>query len=593
MTRFLAMCLLFWAAATVQAAESSAVASQGDLNALKELQQTKWEAQKELQIKDIEAVRQQISAVDKRVDDQLAQLGQSVDRFGILMTVLGVGITVLLVLGGFLGFRNAKSEAKEAATDAAKNSAQEWFEKQATSLKEQIESLERKAAQAHLQMDQSAQDVLAHADVSNQTIRDALRTAQESMGKTDIKTSSELNESTKVLAQRDQELKNTNEDSYSFDDWNTRAHAAYSAGKLDDAAHFWLKAAGVSNAGAANVARVLINRGVTQGQLNQSEAAIATYDEVLRRFSEATEPALRESVAKALVNKGNTQGQLNQSETAIGTYDEVLRRFGEATEPVLRELVAKALFKKGVAQGQLNQSEAAVTTYDEVLRRFGEASEPALREPVAMALVNKGVAQDQLNQSEAAIATYEEVLRRFGEATEPALREPVATALVNKGITQGQLNQIEAAIATYDEVLRRFGEATEPALRELVAKAMNNAGFNRLLQAKAQLGAANPTGHGLLKTALDNLNDAVARCVQPDGSKLGNRAYVQCLLGQGGAAESDFGAALRAPVYGGQEIYEATLKDLDMNPLPEDEKMRELVERAWAAYQAIFIRSRG
>ena len=221
-----------------------------------------------------------------------------------------------------------------------------------------------------------------------------------------------------------------------------------------------------------------------------------------------------------------------------------------------------------------------------MLRRFGEATEPALREQVAKALVNKGYRQGQLKQSEAAIATYDEVLRRFGEATEPALRELVAKALVNKGITQGQLNQSEAEIATFDEVLRRFGEATEPALRELVAEAMNGAGFNRLLKAKAQRGPANPTGQVLLETALVNLDNAVSRCAQPDGMMLGNRAYVQCLLGHGSAAESDFAAALRAPVNGGQKIYEGTLKDLDMHPLPEDEKMRELLARAWATYQA-------
>jgi tetratricopeptide (TPR) repeat protein len=758
MNRLLAMCLLLWAATTGQAVASSAVASQGDLNAFKEVQQSKWEAQKELQLKDIEAVRQQIAAVDKRVDDQLAQLGQSVDRFGIVITLLGIFITVSLFVGGLLGYRNAKSEAKDAAVDAAKTGAQDWFEKHATEVKKQIEALEQKAALVHGQMDQTAQDVVDHADVSKQTISDALSTAQDSIGKTGSATTIDQNKSSEVLARRDRALKNINEDSYSFDDWNTRAHAAYTAGKRDDAAHFWLKAAEIPNSGATNVARVLFNRGITQSQLNQSEAAIASYDEVLRRFGEATElalreqvakalinkgftqsqlnqseaaiasyddvlrrfgvttepalreqvakalinkgftqsqlnqseaaiasyddvlrrfgeatepalreqvanalinignrqgqlnrseaaiasyddvlrrfgeatepalreqvakalinkgnrqgqlnqieaaiasyddvlrrfgeatePALREPVAKALVNKGVTQGQLNQSEAAIASYDDALRRFGEATEPALREQVAKALINKGVTQGQLNQSEAAIASYDQVLRRFGEATEPALREQVAKALINKGNRQGQLNQSEAAIASYDEVLRRFGEATEPALREQVANALINKGVTQGQLNQIEAAIATYDEVLRRFGEATEPALREQVANALNGAGFNRLIKAKTQLGPANPTGQALLETALSNLDDAVTRCAQPDGTMLGNRAYVQCLLGHDSTAEGDFVAALRAPVFGGLEIYEATLKDLDRHPLPEDEKMRELVERAWATYQA-------
>ena len=97
----------------------------------------------------------------------------------------------------------------------------------------------------------------------------------------------------------------------------------------------------------AKVARALVNKGLTLGQLNQSEEAIAVYDEVLRRFGEAAEPALREQVAWALVGKGIALEPSNRSEEAIAVYDEVARRFGEATEPALRELVARALNGSG------------------------------------------------------------------------------------------------------------------------------------------------------------------------------------------------------------------------------------------------------
>ena len=184
--------------------------------------------------------------------------------------------------------------------------------------------------------------------------------------------------------------------------------------------------------------------------------------------------------ARALVNKGFTLGTLNRGEEAIAAYDEVLRRFGEAPEPALREPVAWALVNKGVTLGTLNRSEEAIAVNDEVLRRFGEAPEPALREQVAWALVAKGFRLGTLNRSEEAIGVYDEVLRRFGEATEPVLREQVAMALVNKGFRLGTLNRGEEAMAAYDEVLRRFGEAPEPVLREQVARA--KAGIERLSQ---------------------------------------------------------------------------------------------------------------
>ena len=224
-------------------------------------------------------------------------------------------------------------------------------------------------------------------------------------------------------------------------------------------------------------AKALVAKGITQGALSRSEEAIAVYDEVMRRFGEGSESALREQVARALVNKGATLDDLNRSEEAITVYDEVVQRFGEDSEAVLREGCARALVNKGITLGARNCSEEEIAVYDEVLRRFGEASEAALREQVAIALVNKGCRLGALNRSEEAIAVYDEVVRRFGEASEAALREKVAMALVNKGVRLGALNRSEEAIAVYDEVVRRFGEASEAALRERVAKALFNKGI--------------------------------------------------------------------------------------------------------------------
>ena len=75
------------------------------------------------------------------------------------------------------------------------------------------------------------------------------------------------------------------------------------------------------------------------------------YDEVVARFGEATEPALREQVAMALVNKASRLGELGRSEEAAGVYDEVVARFGDATEPALREQVALALRMKAEIEG--------------------------------------------------------------------------------------------------------------------------------------------------------------------------------------------------------------------------------------------------
>ncbi|XVJ71450.1 MAG: tetratricopeptide repeat protein [Rhizobacter sp.] len=398
------------------------------------LQQVRLEALKDIQQKEADALRAQLAAMDKRLDDLNTHTGQGVDRLGVVASILGTLVTVLLAGLGLVGWvsvtRKTKAEAEEAASA--------WFRDKGNALEKRLQEIEEKALQAQHKMDSSAQGVFDHAEGVKQRQTEALEQLQADMGRRESSAlaPAQSQEAAAVVKQRANELKKSPEASYAFDDWNTRAHAAYVEQKLEEAALLWKKASEAPNASALTVGKSLLNRGVTQGQLGQLEAEIATYNEALRRFGEATEPALREQVARAMVNRGNAEGRLGQHETAIATYNEVLRRFGEATEPALREQVARAMFNRGVREGLLSQHETEVATYNEVLHRFGEATEPALRKVVARAMVNRGVTEGQLGQHETEVATYNEVLRRFGEATEPALREQVDHAINGIGFQQ-------------------------------------------------------------------------------------------------------------------------------------------------------------
>lgn len=126
---------LCWIALLFSLPSHSALAASDDVSkpelaAHKELVQIQIEAIKALHQKDADAI-------NKRIDDQLAQVGQGVDRFGVIASGLGIVITVLLVFGGFIGYRNAKSEAK----DIAKYTAEEWFRENSPQLSKRIDEL--------------------------------------------------------------------------------------------------------------------------------------------------------------------------------------------------------------------------------------------------------------------------------------------------------------------------------------------------------------------------------------------------------------------------------------------------------------------
>ena len=224
------------------------------------------------------------------------------------------------------------------------------------------------------------------------------------------------------------------------------------------------------------IAIALLNKGTALSALRRPEDVLATYDEVMQRFGASEAPALREAVAIALVNKGESFSELQRLEDALATYDEVLQRFGASEDPALLKWVATALVNKGAALGGLRRPEDVLATYDEVIRRFGASEDPTLREAVATALLNKGAALNALQRPEDALAICDEVLQRFGASEDPTLLRGVATALINKGVALGGLRRPEDALANYDEVVRRFGASEDPTLREAVATALLNKG---------------------------------------------------------------------------------------------------------------------
>lgn len=436
--RLLVCVLAFGAVST--ASIYAAPVSQEDLTAQKELIQIKLDSLSALQQKDVDGFRLRLEALDKRLDDQLTQSGQGVDRLGVYASLLGMLVTVILAALGVIGYVTVARRTKQEAQNAAK----QWFDEKSQNLKQTIVALEDQAKKS---FSQHEKDVDAHAaEAKARLSARGLENTPTSNGD-DSQRASDVN----VVRASADELTKKPEESYSFDDWDMRAFAASGDNKLNDAVYFWSRAAEVPNAGALKVSRALLNKGITQGQLQQ--------------------------------------------------YKE-------------------------------------------------------------------------------AIATYEEVLRRFGDASELALHALVGRALVSNGTAQGLLGQYEAAIQAFAEVLRRFGDASESALRELVRKASNGIGFCRLCQAK-QVWSTDQT---LAKQLLDAAGKATEQAIESpsvNGVFLGNRAYTRYLQGDVAGAEVDFRNALAAKDDGGESLYQATLKDLDIHPIPEDAGMRALVERLW------------
>lgn len=283
----------------------------------------------------------------------------------------------------------------------------------------------------------------------------------------------------------------------------------------------------------------------------------------------------QEKVAAVLVAKGITLGQSNRSEEAIAVYSEVVTLYGNAPEVALREQVAMALRQKGVELSKLNRSEEAIAVYDEVVKRYGDAPEYVFRIQVALALLSKGARLVMLNRSEEAITVFDAVMKRYGDAPEAKLRENVILALGIKGNRLGVQNRYEEAFAAYGEVVKRYGSAPEAELREQVAWALNGWGFNLACKAKkVWQGGDEAAAAGLLKQALGKIEAALQR-KSGEPRFLGHQGYILFLLGRVGEARPILAKAI---TLGGEELRQGVLKAADFHPLPQDKAFKTLIE---------------
>ncbi len=92
-----------------------------------------------------------------------------------------------------------------------------------------------------------------------------------------------------------------------------------------------------------SVAIAILCKGFFLEQINQKESGnqIAVYDELIQRFIGDSEPGIRHAVAWAFYRKATAMIELSSPDEARTTFEEYLRRFTDASEPAIQEISDK------------------------------------------------------------------------------------------------------------------------------------------------------------------------------------------------------------------------------------------------------------
>ena len=291
------------------------------------------------------------------------------------------------------------------------------------------------------------------------------------------------------------------------------------------------------------VAKALVNKGVTHGQRGEPEQELAAYNAVVERVGDSDAPDLQVQVAMALFNKGIIHGERGEAEQELAAYNAVIERFGDSDALDLQVQVAMALFNKGVTLSRRGDTEAQLAACDAVVERFGNSDALDIQVQVAMALFNKGVTHGQRDEAEQELAAYDALVERFGDSDALDLHVPVAMALFNKGVTLGRRDEAEQELAAYDAVIERFGNSDTPDIQLQVAMALVNKGvtLGRRGDTEAQLAAYNALVERFGNSDAPDLQVRVARALLNKGVIHGQRDEAEQELAAYNAVIERFG----------------------------------------------------
>lgn len=331
------------------------------------------------------------------------------------------------------------------------------------------------------------------------------------------------------------------------------------------------------------VAYAYLGRMLLQNALGQAKPALATADELVKRFGNTTNPAVKETLAKALVAKSSIYIALDQLKQAVATNAQVIQRYSAETSPAIKLLVAQAYVDQIVLQARLHHIKDAQNTFADALGFIGDA--PELAQYRAYAYFNQGVAYRAVEDYQRSIQAYNQMLALFAGDQTAEVQRLKASAYSNQAENLVKLVRYDQAQQVVDEALSTFTEPVDASMLEAVATLYNNKGFLLFSQSKQLWHRDKAAALDKLQQAKLSYEKALSYKDIPGmsyGSLYENYAYAVYLLGNPSLARQYLANALQV---GAKAAYQAALDDINMYPIAEDAGFRAMLQQLWSEQQ--------
>ena len=158
-------------------------------------------------------------------------------------------------------------------------------------------------------------------------------------------------------------------------------------------------------------APTLSTRAAAQLELGDFSSAVATCDDIIRRFESWPQRPFGAVIADTLVTRGCARAHLDDDRGAIRDYDAVVVRFDGSQIPEIQASLVVALMSRALACRRLGDTEEEIRSYDSVIERFDRSDVLDIRQDAAVALSWKCMAQADVGLADEALVSCKRLER--------------------------------------------------------------------------------------------------------------------------------------------------------------------------------------
>ena len=215
----------------------------------------------------------------------------------------------------------------------------------------------------------------------------------------------------------------------------------------------------VSKAGpsASLAGTALLEKAALQAASQAWEAALATYDRVLKARDVATSPE-KDDWALALLGRGRCLLQLSRPADARKALEEYLERYAEGAAPTPASVEAAwLLVRTAIDERQWRTGLDRLRMLDALAARLSEAERTPYQDHLNEARFVEGDLQFNLGDYPAAVRAYGEAVRRSGDSDDRLW------GLIGRARTLARLERIEEARRDYTSAKQLFEEGRDKA----------------------------------------------------------------------------------------------------------------------------------